>query len=121
MTRKRRNRARSSLRGLLGFVAWAAIGAGGALVWFDVGWSDVAGTSDDVTPGVLLLIAGTVVLLYLLLTMRRPTSSSGGGSRRLALDHESVDGDMAPCPACGKAIDARRPQCLHCGAFVEQT
>lgn len=97
------------------------MGAGGALVWFKIGWSDVGAVGDDYAPGVLLMAAGGVVLLYLLLTMRRPTSSSGGGSRRLALDHEGVQSDMAPCPACGKAIDARRPQCLHCGSFVDQT
>ncbi|MDJ0962403.1 MAG: hypothetical protein QNJ88_17280 [Acidimicrobiia bacterium] len=118
MARRHRNRARSSFRALLGFAAWGAIGAGAALVWFKVGWSEAAGISDDVSPGVVLLAAGAIVLLYLLLTHRRPTSSSGGGARRLAIDHEAAGGELAPCPDCGKSIDVRRPQCIHCGAVV---
>ena len=120
MARRHRNRARSGLRALLGFAAWGAIGAGGALVWFKIGWSDVAGVNSDYAPGVLLLAAGVLVLLYLLVTRRRPVSSSGGGARRLSLDHAAVTGDLVPCSACGRAIDVRRPQCVHCGASVER-
>ncbi len=118
MARRQRKRARSWLRALLGFVAWGAIGTGGALIWFEVGWSDVAGPNDRYGPGVFLLGAGAVVLLYLLVTHRRPASSSGGGSRRLAIDHERATGDVAPCPECGRAIDVRRSQCIHCGTVI---
>jgi len=118
MARRQRTRARNTLRALLGFAAWGAIGAGGALLWFRTGWGDATAATDDPAAGLALLAAGAVVLLYLLVTHRRPASSSGGGARRLAIDHETVGDELVPCPACGKSIDVRRAQCIHCGAAV---
>ena len=112
----RRSTLSALFRFLAGAAAVTAIAIGSFFLWFTVGWSDAFGTTPEYAPGLAFLSIGVVTVTYLIATRLRPKATNAAATRRLALQHEQTETTLAPCPGCGKSIDARRPQCPYCGA-----